>query len=467
MKIVKSCDVGFARPGQKRILLVGGVEKSLKMHGRINLKRPLDFFIFFSNPYIMRIIVIGSGLAGLSAALEASNHYVIILEKSDKVGGNSYKASSGINAIWDKNDTTDCFYRDTMKSGEYKNNPKMVKTLVKKSKSAIDFLKNHGIKFNKVVQCGGHKYPRTLKYVSDEPKNIGSIIISKLKDAIDTEPSIHLVKNANVQKIVKDNNRVTGVICNGVTISCDRLIVASGGYAANEKLLQKYINHYQLPTTNNPKTVGDGLKLVKEIGGQIDDIEQVQIHPTGFYGDNKHVFLVPEAIRSAGALLINQDGNRFINELETRDHVTDAIFKNCHQENGRYVGYLLMDDKSVDSFGRSTFDFYLSKGLVKKYRNLQIACSINNINYDNAKKLKMDKDSSSCYLIKITPALHYCMGGIKINEKAQVLSDNNIIENLYAIGETTTGTHGNNRLAGNSLLECVVFGRISVKVNHD
>ncbi len=379
------------------------------------------------------IIVIGSGLAGLSAAIEAykCGHNVTIIEKESNIGGNSIKASSGINSITDLDDSYELFYKDTIKSGKYTNQMNLTSQLVYKNKDAIQWLRDFGIDFNVVVKCGGHSVARTH---SQNYGSVGFNIISKLKEYIKNS-GIKVEYNTKVIELIHKENKVVGIRTGIKEIYCDVVILATGGYSYDKNGLLKEFKKdvMNLPTTNGKFALGEGIKMARKIGAKLIDMDKVQIHPTCFVKDN---ILAPESFRGCGGLLLNEKWERFCNELDTRDIVSDAIFKHC--KDGKAI--LLMSEESVEKFGKEKFKFYLDKKLFEKCNDYYIAI--------------------------VTPAIHYTMGGINIDENARVLDMNgNVIKNLYAAGEVTGGVHGSNRLAGNSLLECVVFGRIAGKIN--
>ena len=258
-------------------------------------------------------------------------------------------------------------------------------------------------------------------------------------------------------------------------------------------------NIMKFPTTNGPQTRGDGMKIARSIGADLVDMDQVQIHPTGYvdFKDrfSKNKILAPELLRGVGGILINQKGERFCNELGTRDYVTEQILKNCEKipnelNIDQYESYLILNEKSTEKFGKNIF-FYIGKGLIKKYNNFEDFANSNKIDFKNlektiatyndyAQKKQPDpfgktvypeqfKLNQPVYVAVISPVIHYCMGGIKINKNTEVISKkrkkkkNLVIKGLFAAGEVTGGVHGGNRLGGNSLLECAVFGRRAAK----
>uniref|UniRef100_A0A0K0FVF6 fumarate reductase (NADH) n=1 Tax=Strongyloides venezuelensis TaxID=75913 RepID=A0A0K0FVF6_STRVS len=465
------------------------------------------------------IIIVGGGLAGLSATLEILNHHsnskVILFEKQKNFGGNSAKASSGINSCEthfqkSKNiiDNIDIFKMDTLKAGDNTNDHMLVDYLVQNSKSALDFLIDNGVKIDDVNLCGGHSVPRThWAHLKDgKPIPIGLAIIKAIQDKIleikEKRPNdieIHL--DSEVVGLTTWNEYVTGVRYrdpnnrdNIVETNGKAVILTTGGFSADkseeDSLLVEYGKHPllpQLPTTNGDFATGSGVKIARAMGAQLVAMENIQIHPTAFVDPADREagtkFLAAEALRGKGAILLNDKGERFANELGRRDYLSEKIFNNCVSEKNNRIAFMIMNDEGVEGFGQQAFNFYWKvKKFFTKVESIEelsnfIGCdkevlekTLNEYNKNaDEKKDNFGKtvfptkfDSSKpLYVGMVTPAIHYTMGGLKINNEGKVFSDitNGTIKGLYAAGEVTGGVHGNNRLAGNSLLECVVFGR--------
>jgi len=253
------------------------------------------------------------------------------------------------------------------------------------------------------------------------------------------------------------------------------VILATGGFGAGKDLLAQYRSDLlNLRTTNQPGATGDGIKLAQKLGAQLVDMEQVQVHPT-VQQDTPHAYLIGEAVRGEGAILVNNDGTRFVNELDTRKNVTQAI-----DDLGGTGAYLIFD---TDIRKRvKAIEFYDHVGLVKTGQTLselatEIKVGVDNLEetvskwnqavksqqdteFNRSTGMERDISDGPFYAIHIAPAVHYTMGGLKINDKTQVLNtDNKVINGLFAAGEIAGGLHGNNRIGGNSIAETVVFGR--------
>ncbi|KAI6210484.1 FAD-binding-2 domain-containing protein [Aphelenchoides besseyi] len=471
------------------------------------------------------VIIVGGGLAGLSAAISALENgaqKVYIFEKEKDLGGNSAKASSGINACGSNaqktakiHDSTDLFYKDTMSAGDRENDPTLVDILVSNSAEAVEFLIEKGVDLSEINLCGGHSVPRTHWLPAPKegkPLPVGVAIIRALKGYLQTIvlTQLEIKTETTVIGLVTWNDYITGIRYHNSTGYVEELngkavILTTGGYSADRdnttSLLNQHAHHLlHLPTTNGPFATGDGVKMASAMGAEVIGMENVQVHPTAFIDpkqpDAKTKFLAAEALRGKGAILINEKGARFANELGRRDYMTKKINDNCAKDQSAGnlpVAFMLLNDPIADAFGRPSFNFYANiKGFFQKFNNvatmakeykfdeqtLKSALQKHNEMYEKTKSGNDIKDefgkqvfpeqfdlNSPIYVARVTPAIHYTMGGLKIDRKAFVYSEfmQNSFRGLLAAGEVTGGVHGRNRLAGNSLLECVVFGRISGK----
>eukprot|EP00826_Nyctotherus_ovalis_P010750 TRINITY_DN12818_c0_g1_i11.p1 TRINITY_DN12818_c0_g1~~TRINITY_DN12818_c0_g1_i11.p1 ORF type:complete len:506 (-),score=106.43 TRINITY_DN12818_c0_g1_i11:136-1653(-) len=460
------------------------------------------------------VVVVGSGLAALCSSYtilkENPKLRVAILEKEKALGGNSMKASSGINFVCSPTqesegikDSIELFIKDTLASGKDRSDPRLVAALAEGSRDAWDFFtKECGIDLSMVSQCGGHSVARTHRPKGNASVGVAFVksLISKLEKVKDR---ILILKECEVKALLKsyessllwnkgNYKKVNGVIVElkrelTLRCRCSAVILATGGFAndhTKDSLLKEFVPEIsEYPTTNGPFAQGKGFKIARNVGAKLVDMELVQIHPTGFIDPNnrdiRSKFLAPELLRSIGGILVNEQAKRFCNELEMRNYVSQKIIENCKDR----VAIMVLGDKTPELFG-TNFEFYLKKGLVKQFTSLQNLCAhyklplenaIAELNFYNESQStgKADKfgktvfptridpyKEKSYYGCEVTPSLHYTMGGIKIDVDGQVQSvDEGMVEGLYAVGETTGGVHGINRLAGNSLMECVVFGR--------
>ncbi|KAG0350901.1 hypothetical protein BG005_009588 [Podila minutissima] len=449
-----------------------------------------------------QIIVVGGGLSGLSAAHTILEHgmNVLVIDKNAFFGGNSTKATSGINGALTRTqiqlgikDSVEAFYDDTAKSARDMLRPDLVTVLTGRSASAVEWLQDKfKLDLSLVSRLGGHSFPRTHRGKEKMPgMTITYALMETIEDLSIAEPHrVKLIKKARVTSLIKENGAVVGVEYEhhnqpGVKVQAwGPVVLATGGYAADfssDSLLKKYRPElWDLPTTNGDHTTGDGIKMSLAIGGKTINMEKVQVHPTGLVDprepDAKVKFLAAEALRGVGGLLLTADGKRFCDELGHRDYVTGMMWKNkfpirlvlntaaakeiewhCKHYVGRgLMRYFKNGEELAKEIGISpaelqkTFDDYnlIAEGKVKDPWGKKF--------FQNG-PIKMDQDF---HVALMAPVLHYTMGGVDINDRASIkdLSDTPI-PGLFAAGEMCGGVHGANRLGGSSLLGCVVFGR--------
>ncbi|KAI1103454.1 Flavocytochrome c [Jackrogersella minutella] len=451
------------------------------------------------------VIVVGGGLSGLSAAhtIYIAGGNVVVLDKQGFFGGNSTKATSGINGALtrtqvDNNikDSVKQFYDDTLKSARDKARPDLIKVLTYKSAAAVEWLQDvFNLDLTLVSRLGGHSQPRTHR--GHDAKFPGMAItyalMQRLEELAENEPErVQIIKKARVTSLNKEGNKVTGVTyeSNGESSTLDGpVVLATGGYAADfteDSLLKQHRpDTYGLATTNGSHATGDGQKMVMAIGGNGIDMDKVQVHPTGLVDPkdpgSKWKFLAAEALRGEGGLLLNADGDRFCDELGHRDYVSGMMWK--EKDNGKFPIRLILNSKASN-----TLDFhtrhYSGRGLMKKMTGKELAKEIGctpdhlqktfttyNAIADGKQKDPWGKKffhngpldiNDDFHVSLMEPVLHFTMGGIEINDKAQVLNkDQKPFEGLFACGELAGGVHGANRLGGSSLLGCVVYGRVA------
>jgi flavocytochrome c len=443
-------------------------------------------------------IVVGSGLAGLSAASQLVKHNVPVrvLERAAKPGGNSIKASSGINGAPTKfqpvAEPVDAFYSDTVASAGKRmstftaERQKLIQTLTEGSAGAVHWLvEEKGVDLSRVAQLGGHSYARTHRGAGPPP---GFAIISALLNTLKESQLFHLQTSCTVTKVLQEKKRVIGVEYIDANGNYEELhgpvIFASGGFGGDAKgLLAQYRPDLAgYPSTNDPRPGTQ--PLLTAAGAQLIDMDSVQVHPTGFVDpadpESPLKFLAAEVLRGEGGILL-LDGKRFINELDTRENVANAITSTpATSESPRQWEVQLVLDEATYNAAKSHVDFYIFKGLMRKTTVSELGPgvleSIENYATSVSKgaddlfgrkafghwALKEATPESVVYVGKVTPIIHYTMGGVLINEKSEILTrDNKHIEGVWGAGEITGGIHGGNRLGGSSLLECVVFGRIA------
>ncbi len=430
------------------------------------------------------IIIVGAGGAGMTAALEAKAKGMnpVIFEKMPVAGGNTVKASSGMNASETKfekeqgiKDSNDLFYKETLEGGKGTNDKNLLRYFVDNSASAIDWLDSIGIKLNNLTITGGMSVKRTHR--PEDGSAVGQYLFNGLIKNVQ-EKDIPLFVNADVKEITQKDGKINGVKVlfnqkDEKTIQADAVVVATGGYGANQDIIAKVRPDLKgLVTTNQPGTTGDGILMIEKLGGTTVDMDQIQVHPTV---QQEKSYLIGEAVRGEGAILVTSKGKRFVNEMTTRDAVTDAINKLPEKS-----AYLVFDSgvksrvKAIDQYQKMGFvlegDSFeaLAKKMNVPADQLKTTMDTWNSAVKNKKDAEfgrttgMDKDLSGApfYAIKIAPGIHYSMGGVKINANTEVLTEKGApIPGLFAAGEVTGGLHGNNRIGGNSVVDIVIFGR--------
>ncbi|KAI6283534.1 hypothetical protein ACKVWC_001010 [Pyricularia oryzae] len=449
-----------------------------------------------------QIIIVGAGLAGLSAAhaaLTASpSASVLLLERAAKPGGNSIKASSGINGAptrfqtqsWD---SAALFRDDTLKSAGARLNSaglldrhgrqSLIGNLTERSAAAVHFLHDDvGVDLSVVTQLGGHSVPRTHRGAGKTPPGfaIVSALLAKLKDEV-AVVGVEYTSGAPAQ----DSDRTTASALGPV-------IFAAGGFAgdATGLLIKHRPDLGPLPSTNDARPATALNILEADAKAILVDMDSIQVHPTGFVdpaNPNAPVkILAAEMLRGEGGILLRH-GKRFVNEMDTREHVSSFIMAQPPSDEKavpkQWEVTLLLDPGSCEA-ASGHLGFYVFKGLMakKKISDLDVTTRQTLREYSDIaagekpdpfgrrafghwslKGGDVDSEKEVC-IGQVTPITHFTMGGAAINDKAQILSSTaqgRPIEGLWAAGEITGGVHGDNRLGGSSLLECVVYGRIA------
>ncbi|HKM00481.1 MAG TPA: flavocytochrome c [Sedimentibacter sp.] len=433
------------------------------------------------------VVVIGSGGAGLTAALEAKSagKDVIIVEKMSIVGGNSLRATGGLNAggtpqqeALGIEDSAEIHYEDTMKGGYEKNDPELVKTLTTDAPKAVEWLISIGADLSDVGKLGGSTNNRSHRPTGGAP--VGPHIVEVLKENIEKE-NIEILLKTEATEILYEDNMVKGITAkdnegNIITIEAKAVIIATGGFSANSEMVTELNSELAgFGTTNHPGATGDGIVMATKIGAATTQMEEIQTHPTVVPTNG---YMITEAVRGNGAIIVNRDGKRFTNEMGTRDVVSEAIL-----EQEKETAYLFFDDSVRESL--SAIDGYIKMGLTTEGESIEEIAAALEINAENLKvtidsyntyvdaqedtefarpDLPRKLEKAKYYAIEIGPAIHHTMGGLKINSNAEVLNTSgDAINGLFAAGEVTGGVHGGNRLGGNAVADIIVFGRIAGK----
>jgi len=473
-------------------------------------------------------IVVGGGLAGMSAAntLMENGARCVLVDKSSFCGGNSTKATSGINGAETKtqknkgiDDTIELFTNDTLKGGAKK--PELVKILCGNSGADVDWLvEKFNLDLSLVARLGGHSAPRTHRGAERFPgMTITYALIQMVEKVAEKSDKARIITKARAHKLLTNSaGACVGLIYEKGGLDFQEhgpVILATGGFGAdftqNSLLAQYRPDLMHLPTTNGEHCTGDGIKMGEDIGGKSIDLEWVQVHPTGLVKpddpDAKIKFLAAEALRGVGGLIFDANGRRFANELGRRDYVTGEMWKSKPP-------FRLVLNKAASDEIIWHCKHYTGRGVMKYYpTGADLAADMgvpisaleesHEQHYNAAKKTEKDPSGSGAsypaypsgksydepsgktgsgkkfyhntipgsavksepfYVAIITPVIHYCMGGLEIDVDSAVVGQNGrAIPGLYAAGEVAGGVHGNNRLGGNSLLDCVVFGRVAGK----
>ena len=432
------------------------------------------------------VVIVGAGGAGLTAAVRATQEgaKVLVLEKMPFAGGNSLKASGGMNCAGTKFQEaagiTDSgvqeFIEDTMNGGHQLNDLALVTTMAENSSDAVNWLESIGAPLPKVAATGGttHKYLHS----PEDGSPVGAYLVEKLSAEAEKQ-GIEIMLNTTATEIIMDGGVAAGVKAedaeHNYTINARAVVLATGGFGANFDLMCSYNPSLKnAVTTNHPGATGDGIMMAEAVGAATVDMEQIQLHPTVYQATS---MLVSEKMRSLGSILVNQEGKRFCNDLSTRDAVSAAEL----EQTGGYA-YIIFDQNLVDN--NKSAKQYIEQGMAVQgdtYEALAQAMGVDEAAFvetmntwnqavadgedkEFGRNNGMDADLSTApfYAIQIAPGIHHTMGGIKIDPETEVIStEGEVIPGLFAAGETTGGVHGGNRIGGNAVCDFVVFGRIA------
>ena len=461
----------------------------------------------------MSAIVVGGGLSGLSAAhtLLQGGAKVTLIEKNPFLGGNSTKATSGLNGAGSRTqakmgikDSYEVFLEDTVRSATgVKTGPmpepyELAKVLAGNSADAVHWVQdNFGLALDIVSRLGGHTNQRTHRSKSGGKfpgMEITSALMQKYEELADREDgTCELIINASVKKLIKENGRVVGVeYVDGdgamQRATADAVVLATGGYGAGVQSKGSFLEKIRpdlvhLPTTNGDHSQGEGIEIALDIGAKAISLKHVQVHPTGLVNpddpDCKTKFLAAEALRGEGGILLDNEGNRFCNDIGKRDYVTGRMWK--HNK----APYRLVLNSAASSNLQWHCKHYCSRRVMKHFESgaalaaemgiptAQLKASFET--YNEAARTGKDPFgkiyfthapfdiNDSFYVAQVTPVVHYTMGGLAISPKAECVYEetSRVIPGLYAAGELAGGIHGRNRLGGSALLECVVYGRVA------
>lgn len=475
------------------------------------------------------VVIIGAGGAGMAAAIEAADagKTVLIVEKASMTGGNTTRATGGMNAAETPEqaglefkeaagvektlatakesypelaeltatvekqyedykasgsteyfDSVELFELDTLVGGKNLNNHDLVKVLAENSAAGIEWLKTVGADLSEVGSFGGASVKRIHKPVKDgKTIAVGSYLVPILEQAV-KDRNIEILFETPATEIIMKDGAVAGIKASSktvnYTINAKAVVIASGGFAGNAEMVESLNPELKgFVSTNAPTITGDGIAMGEAVGAATVDMDQIQIHPTV---EQNTAALITEGLRGDGAILVNQEGLRFFDEVGTRDAVSKAEIA----QTGGYA-WLIVDQAMVDK--SSVIAGYITKGYTVQgdtYEALAEAIGCDGAvlketmeKWNAAVAAGVDEefgrtsfanplDTAPYYAIKVSPGVHHTMGGLKINTNTEVLDTNDqVIPGLFAAGEVTGGVHGANRLGGNAVADIIVYGRIA------
>lgn len=439
------------------------------------------------------VVVVGAGGGGFAAAVTAKQEGadVVLLEKLPVVGGNTLisggeYAAPG-NWLQEKEgieDSPENFMKDVEVAG---GDPELIKVVAENATPTAEWLRDEiGVKWlDSLMFFGGHSVKRSLI----PEGHTGNELISKYKIKAE-ELGIPVLTEHDVKELLAEDGKIVGVKVETptsiLTVKADAVVLASGGFGANDEMLYENdpeVDEHVL-STNSPGATGDGITMAQALNADTVGMDKIQLYPICDVETGKLLY-VGDTRLVGGALLVNKEGTRFVEELDTRRAISLAI-----KEQTDHVGYLVWDEKSSETTGTihshpAEAESLFKRGLLVKADTLdelaahfdidkeQLKETVATFN-ENSKKnedpewnlrmLGWTIEEAPFYMLKAGPAVHHTMGGLRINTEAQVLNtDGEAIEGLYAAGEVTGGIHGSNRLGSAAMADISVFGRIAGK----
>lgn len=429
------------------------------------------------------LVVVGMGGAGMCAAIAGCEagipaENILIVERNAMAGGNTIFSSSGMNAAWTQyqkergiEDSVDLFIEETIAGGHGMNQADLVETMCDGSADTIDWLAGHGLVLDNITTTGGFSVKRCHRPSDGSP--IGAALVPALEAVVD-EDGIQVLFNHRVTDLTKDENgAVNGVVCeDGTKIGAKVVVLATGGFGSNPDMIKQFRPDLDGYVSTNAQSIqGDGMVMAQKAGASLVNMDQIQIHPTVFADGS----LVAEGIRGGGAILINNAGDRFTNEMGTRDVVSQAELA---QPDGKV--WVLYDQTLFDA--NKVCANYENREMSVKGETLEELCATLGIDaaavqatldaynaavaaggegdpFGRTTGLKEPLETAPFYAIPCSPGIHHCMGGVYVDGDSQALTiRGEKVPGLYAAGEVTGGIHGDNRLGGNAVCDIVVMG---------
>ena len=443
------------------------------------------------------VVVIGAGGAGFSAAITAKNAgaNVVLLEKMPAVGGNSLISGAEMNVAknWVQpklginDDSPELHAQDTFKGGDGKGDMKVINVMTHEALDAAKWCRDYlGVRFedDNLFFFGGHSRKRALIPVG----HTGTEFIAKFQAKAD-ELGIPVITNMKAEELIKDKDgRVVGVkaTMDGSEYTFNAkggVVLATGGFGANPEMVKKYNPKIdeRFKTTDAPGTTGEALYMAERAGAQLVNMGYIQTYPI-CDPISGAIELIADA-RFDGAIMLNQEGKRFVEELQRRDVLSEAILN----QTGQYCWVLWNDNigkiSNTVKAHANEYEAFTKQGIMTTCDDLKCIADFTKIPFDQLQKTVkrvsdmagkgndkdfnhraglMDMQQGKYYVIKAVPSTHHTMGGVRINEKAEALTaEGKVIPGLWAAGEVTGVTHGTNRLGGNAYTDIIVFGRIA------
>ena len=443
------------------------------------------------------VVVIGAGGAGFSAAITAKNAgaNVVLLEKMPAVGGNSLISGAEMNVArnWVQpklginDDSPELHAQDTFKGGDGKGDMKVINVMTHEALDAAKWCRDYlGVRFedDNLFFFGGHSRKRALIPVG----HTGTEFIAKFQAKAD-ELGIPVITNMKAEELIKNKDgRVVGVkaTMDGSEYTFNAkggVVLATGGFGANPEMVKKYNPKIdeRFKTTDAPGSTGEALYMAERAGAELVNMGYIQTYPI-CDPISGAIELIADA-RFDGAIMLNQEGKRFVEELQRRDVLSEAILN----QTGRYC-WVLWNDK-IGSISNTVkahaneYEAFTKQGVMTTCDDLKCIADFTKIPFDQLQKTVkrvsdmagkgndkdfnhrsglVDMQQGKYYVIKAVPSTHHTMGGVRINEKAEALTaEGKVIPGLWAAGEVTGVTHGTNRLGGNAYTDIIVFGRIA------
>lgn len=457
------------------------------------------------------VVIIGAGGAGMAAAVSASQagKNVIVIEKSMQMGGNTILSGGAFNAVEDgsemakaMDDSVEKHYTQTFNGGDQQAKPELVRLLVENGWDAVEWLKDLGMEFKETpVTVAGGLWQRGQQPV--EPEGTG--FFNAYRNYMKEHNNIQILYSTTAHTLIQNDGVISGVICTGetgntVTVNANNgVVLATGGFAGNVEMRIEALKDSDkwpaldetIRTTNTSSVTGDGIKMAKEVGANLIQMENIQLLPLGdpttgsLSGNIGH--------GPVSFIFVNKEGERFTDEGGRRDDMTLDLF----EQTDNFM-YMIMDSDTypngneLNNFGE-TIDSLVESGRAYKADTLEELAEMLNVPVDSfiasieeynrhcpggdlegqadefgrtlftdAKKVNNGINTAPFYAAGRVPTVHHTMGGVEINTNTEVLDENgNVISGLYAAGEVTGGIHGTNRLGGNALTDMIVFGRIA------